>query len=120
MKVKLEDLRRKRLMAINGEDLINNYARRLWFRLDSFKCKLNTARIYGIESVLHSNRPGGYGDDLKPAVVDSLMKGMTKHAVARTYNITESTLIVWLRKYAEGGREALGAYRNQRYSPSAP
>ena len=107
MKVKEEDLRRKLLKAINGEDLINNYARRLGFRLDSFKCKLNTARIYGIESVLHSNRPGGYGDDLKPAVVDSLMKGMTKHAVARTYNITESTLIVWLRKYAEGGQEAL-------------
>ena len=64
MKVKEEDLRRKLLKAINGEDLINNYARRLGFRLDSFKCKLNTARIYGIESVLHSNCPGGYCDDL--------------------------------------------------------
>ena len=29
MKVKEEDLRRKLLKAINGEDLINNYARRL-------------------------------------------------------------------------------------------
>ena len=32
---------------------------------------------------------------------------MTKHAAARTYNISESTLDVWLRKYAEGGQEAL-------------
>ena len=44
-------------------------------RLDSFKCRLYTARIHGIESVLHSNRPGGYGDDLKLEVVSSLMKG---------------------------------------------
>ena len=64
MKVKEEDLRRELLKAINGEDLINNYARRLGFRLDSFKCKLSTARIHEIESVLHSNRPGGYSDDL--------------------------------------------------------
>ena len=107
MKVKEEDLRRELLKAINGEDLIINCARRLGIRLDSFKCKLSTARIHGIESVLHSNRPGGYSDDLKLEVVDSLMKGMTKHAAARTYNITKSTLSVWLRKYAEGGQEAL-------------
>ena len=120
MKVKEEDLRRELLKAINGEDLINNCARRLGIRLNNFKCKLYTARIHGIESVLHSNRPGRYSDDLKLEVVDSLMKGMPRHAVARTYNITESTLNVWLKKYAEGGREALGAYRNQRYSSSAP
>ena len=35
------------------------------------------------------------------------MKGMPRHAVARTYNITKSTLNVRLRKYAEGGQEAL-------------
>ena len=104
MKVKEEDLRRELLKAINGEDLIINCARRLGIRLDSFKRKLYTARIHGIESVLHSNRPGGYSDDLKLEVVDSLMKGMTKHAAARMYNISESTLNVWLRKYAEGGR----------------
>ena len=75
MKVKEEDLRRELLKAINGEDLINNCARRrLGIRLDSFKCKLNTARIHGIESVLHRNRPGGYSDDLKLEVVDSLMR----------------------------------------------
>ena len=104
MKVKEEDLKRELLKAINREDLIINCARRLGIRLDSFKRKLYTARIHGIESVLHSNRPGGYSDDLKLEVVDSLMKGMTKHAAARTYNISESTLNVWLRKYAEGGR----------------
>ena len=98
MKVKEEDLRRELLKAINGEDLIINCARRLGIRLNNFKCKLYTARIHGIESVLHSNRPGGYSDDLKLEVVDSLMKGMTKHAAARTYNISESTLDVWLRK----------------------
>ena len=107
MKVKEEDLRREILKAINGEVLIINCARRLGIRLDSFKCKLNTARIHGIDSVLHSNRPGGYSDDLKLEVVDSLIKGMTKHAVERTYNITKSTLNVWLRKYAESGQEAL-------------
>lgn len=92
MKVKEEDLRRELLKAINGEDLIINCARRLGIRLDNFECRLYTARIHGIESVLHSNRPGGYSDDLKLEVVDSLMKGMTKHAAARTYNILESTL----------------------------
>ena len=107
MKVKEEDLRRELLKAINGEDLIINCARRLGIRLNNFKCRLYTARIHGIESVLHSNRPGGYSDDLKLKVVSSLMKGMTKHAAARTYNISESTLNVWLRKYAEGGQEAL-------------
>lgn len=93
MKVKEEDLRRELLKAINEEDLIINCARRLGIRLNNFKCKLNTARIHGIESVLHSNRPGGYSDDLKLEVVNSLMKGMTKHAAARTYNITKSTLL---------------------------
>ena len=107
MKVKEEDLRRELLKAINGEDLIINCARRLGLRLNNFKCKLYTARIHGIESVLHSNRPGGYSDDLKLEVVSSLMKGMTKHAAARTHNISEPTLNVWLRKYAEGGQEAL-------------
>ena len=107
MKVEDEDVRRELLKAVNGEGLIINCARWLGIRLDSFKRKLNTARIHGIESVLHSNRPGGYSDDLKLEVVDSLMKGMTKHAAARTYNISESTLNVWLRKYAEGGQEAL-------------
>ena len=107
MKVKEEDLRRELLKAISGEDLIINCARRLGIRLSNFKCRLYTARIHGIESVLHSNRPGGYSDDLKLEVVSSLMKGMAKHAAARTYNISEPTLNVWLRKHAEGGQEAL-------------
>ena len=101
MKVKEEDLRRELLKAINGEDLINNCARRLGIRFNNFKCKLYTARIHGIDSVLHSNRPGRYSDDLKLEVVGSLMKGMPRHAVARTYNITESTLNVWLRKFSK-------------------
>ena len=58
MKVKEEDLRRELLKVINGEDLIINCARRLGIRLNNFKCRLYTARIHGIESVLHSNRPG--------------------------------------------------------------
>ena len=74
MKVKEEDLRRELLKAINGEDLIINCARRLGIRLNNFKCRLYTARIHGIESVLHSNRLGGYSDELKLEVVDSLMK----------------------------------------------
>ena len=78
MKVKEEDLRRELLKAINGEDLIINCARSLGIRLNNFKCKLYTARIHGIESVLHSNRPGRYSDDLKLEVVDSLMKGMLR------------------------------------------
>ena len=116
MKVKEEDLRRELLKAINGEDLIINCARRLGIRLNNFKCKLYTARIHGIESVLHSNRPGGYSDDLKLEVVDSLMKGMTKHAAARTYNITKSTLIgkAVCRLVWNMGRE-----ENSRYLSSA-
>lgn len=107
MRIKDEDLRRELLKVMNGEDSIINCSRRLGMTHSRFKDKLYQARIHGVEAVLHRNIKIGYSDSLKLEVVESVMQGMTKHAAAMRYNIAECVVLTWMKKFMEGGEEAL-------------
>ena len=107
MKVKDEDLRRELQIAINGEDSIASCARRLGIGINRFEERLYRARVHGIESVLHLSRQGTYAGGFKLEVVESVMQGMPKHAAAIKYNLTECVVGSWIRKFVEGGEDAL-------------
>lgn len=107
MKVKDEDLRRELQIAINGEDSIVSCARRLGIGTTMFRERLYRARIHGIESVLHLSCRGTYAGRFKLEVVESVMQGMPKHAAATKYNLRESVVDSWTKKFLEGGEDAL-------------
>ena len=107
MKVKDEDLKRELLKALNGEETIKSCARRLGIGLNRFKERLYRARIHGVDSVLHCNNQKGYSDSFKLEVIDSVLQGLPKHAVAMKYNLQECVVSYWIRKFQDGGKEAL-------------
>lgn len=116
MKVKEEDYRRELLKAMNGEDLIANCAKRLGIGLNRFAERLYRARVHGVDAVLHCNLPGEYGDEFKLEVVNSVLQGMAKGSAATKFNLSSAVVSRWVRKYAEGGEEALLADNRGRHS----
>lgn len=107
MKVKEEDLKRELQKALEGSDSVTNCARRLNLNLSSFKEKVHRSRVHGIEAVLHSNMSGSHDDNFKRQVVQSVVEGMPKYAAVVKFNVSTGIIYKWIRKYTEGGEEAL-------------
>ena len=69
---------------------------------------MRRARIHGTDAVLHSNMPRSYADSFKLGVVNSVInESLTLGTASARYNLGENTVRVWVRKYQEGGEEAL-------------
>ena len=108
MKVREEDLRRELEIALSGKDSQPRCSARLGMRLNSFKQLLRRARIHGVDAVLHSNMPKMYTDSFKLEVVNSVInESLTLGSAGARYNLAECTIKAWVRKYQEGGEEAL-------------
>jgi len=108
MKVREEDLRRELEIALSGKDSQPRCAARLGIRLNKFKQLLRRARIHGVRAVLHSNMPKTYADSFKLGVVNSVLnESLTLGTAGARYNLNESTVKTWVRKYQEGGEALL-------------
>ena len=108
MKVREENLREELEIALAGKDSQPRCSARLGMRLNRFKQLLRRARIHGVDAVLHSNMPKMYTDSFKLEVVNSIInESLTPGTAGVRYNLNESTVKAWVRKYREGGEEAL-------------
>ena len=108
MKIREEDLREELEIALAGKDSQPRCSARLGMRLNRFKQLLRRARIHGIDAVLHSNMPRSYADSFKLEVVNPVInESLTLGTASVRYNLGENTVKAWVRKYQEGGEEAL-------------
>ncbi|MDY4610673.1 MAG: hypothetical protein SPD11_08705 [Sphaerochaetaceae bacterium] len=94
--------------AIAYKDSKPNCAFRLGLDDKYFRSLASRARVHGIEAVLHSNTLRAYTDELKLAVVDSVvLEGVSKQGASTKYNIPSCVIYTWVNKYIEGDEEAL-------------
>lgn len=108
MKVKDDDLKRELEISISGKDSQKACAMRLGIGIRRFERLLTRARVHGVEAVLHSNMPGSYAGSFKLEVVNSVISGPLTLGIAESkYNLNKATVKAWVRKYQEGGEEAL-------------
>lgn len=108
MKVKDDDLKREMEISISGKDSQKACAMRLGIGIRRFERLLTRARVHGVEAVLHSNMPGSYAGSFKLEVVNSVISGSLTLGIAESkYNLNKATVKAWVRKYQEGGEEAL-------------
>lgn len=115
MKVKEEDLKRELEIALSRKDSQSRCATRLGIRLSKFKQLLRRARMHGVSAVLHSNMPKAYADSFKLGVVNSVLnESLTLGTAGARYNLNESTVKTWVRKYQEGGALLLEDGRGRR------
>lgn len=108
MKIKEEDLRRELETAILCKDTQKNCARRIELDYRNFRALLGRARIHGIDAVLHSNTQDKYTDKFKLNVVNSVLsEEMPLRAAERKFNVKDSVIRKWVKKYKEGGSKLL-------------